>query len=432
MADFLNTTSVLGGTPLGTLDMVPIYIQKKLLMILTKKLVFHQLADKEDLPQGQGKTARWVRYERIGLPFTPNTDEGITPALTRQQPISVIEATVDQWMDGMVITDVAELTVYHKAFQIMIERLATQAAEVVDREIQRVLLSSSSIVFPDISITDRSAITVGSVVSTDVIRRVLAALRDYGAPDFNSDFVGVFDPHVEMDISKDPTFQTAQSYQNMTPLMNGEVGKWMGVRWMRSNFIPAIVADTNVDVTPTTPAASGGETALAANQDIQIVGLDAQGFETHVGTITTPGAFTAGDIIEFTLPALPAGVLAYNVYAGLVGGTLSLQATAVGPGVYHLTAGTVAAAGTNIQLSTTGNVPPIQPAANVSIHQTYIFGREAFGDLELTNIETMLTPNVASDSDPFKQRRKATWKALFKAVIKNSNFFRRIESSSAF
>src|SRR6266404_4062173 len=130
MADFLNTSATFGGTPLGTLDMLPIYIKKKLLMIAEKKIVFHQLADKEDLPQGSGKTARWVRYERLGLPFLPISpdNEGLTPPITRKQPVTVIEATVDQWIEIMAVTDVSELTVYHKALQIIIERMATQAA----------------------------------------------------------------------------------------------------------------------------------------------------------------------------------------------------------------------------------------------------------------------------------------------------------------
>lgn len=435
MADTLNTTITLGGTPLGSLDMVPIYIKKKLLMVALKKLVFHQLADKEDLPNGQGKSARWIRYDRLGLPFLPAT-EGVTPPLTRTQPISKVEATVDQWMDGMVITDVAELTVFHKALQIMIERLGTQAAEVVDREIQRVLLGGTNVIFPDVGITDRTGLVAGSVLNTDTIRRVLAALRNYGAPDWSGgDFMGVFDPSVEMDLIKDPTFHTAASYSNITPLMNGEIGRWMGVRWMRSNFIPVIAANAAVvSGGNTSPAAAAGETAIptAASYDLQITGLDVHGFETQIGVVTNI-AFTAGDIIEFTLPTLPAGVLAYNVYVAAVGGSRTLQVEATGPGSYHLVGGSFAAAGfTAITFTTTGRVSPILPASGVSVHQTYIFGRQAFGALELTNIETMLTPNSPSDSDPFKQRRKATWKVMFKGVILQPEHFRRIESASAF
>jgi N4-gp56 family major capsid protein len=429
----LQTTVTIGGTPAGALDMVPVYLKKKLLEIAKKKLVFHQLGEKEDLPEGQGKTARWIRYDRIGLPLVPIT-EGVTPTTFRDPNISKVEATVDQWGDIHAITDVAELTIFHKAFQIMAERMGTQASETVDREIQRVLLGGTNTIFTDPAITDRTAIAAGSVMTTDVLQRVLASLRTLGAPDFSGDYVGVFDPSVEQDLLRDPTFQSAATYGAQTPLFNGEIGKWMGVRWMRSNFIPVIGPDSACDIgTDSSPAASGGETAIttAASWNVVIVGLDINGFETHIGPTSNIG-FTAGDVLLFTLPALPSGVYAYNIYAAPTGTTPSLQAEAQAPGIYRIVGGSVAATGTAITYASGGLTAPVQPAAGVFVHQTYVMGRQAFGVLELTGIETMVTPNVASDSDPMKQRRKGSWKTMFKGVILNPNFFYRIESSSKY
>lgn len=432
----IQTTTTLGGTPLGALDMVPVYIKKKLLPVLKKKLVFHQLGDAEDLPEGQGKTARWIRYERVGAPFIPLV-EGVTPTTLRDQPVSKVEATVDQWGDIAGNTDVAELTVFHKFVPIIQERLATQSSEVIDREIQRVLLGGTNILFPDTAITDRTAIAAGNVINTDTIQRALANLRDYGAPDWEGGyFMGVFNPRVEQDIIKDPLFVTSALYGDQMPLMNGEVGRWMGVRWMRSNFIPSIVENTAVNAgSLTSPAASGAETALAgaAAYDLQITGLTFEGFETQIGGVQTVGSWAPGDVFEFILPALPSGVFAFNVYSAVTAGSRTLQAEAVGPGTYRLTGnGLSATAATGIQFSSSGRVAPIKPAAGVSVHQTYIFGRDAFGVLELDPIEVMITPNTPSDSDPLKQRRKYGWKTLFKAVIKNSNFYYRVESSSRF
>jgi hypothetical protein len=57
-------------------------------------------------------------------------------------------------------------------------------------------------------------------------------------------------------------------------------------------------------------------------------------------------------------------------------------------------------------------------------------GKEAFAVPELMSLQTFLTPKAASDSDPLVQRRKASWKVMFKAVICNENFLARIESAS--
>ncbi len=48
------------------------------------------------------------------------------------------------------------------------------------------------------------------------------------------------------------------------------------------------------------------------------------------------------------------------------------------------------------------------------------------------SLQTFLTPGQASDSDPLLQRRKASWKVMFKAVICNDAYIARIESASKF
>ena len=83
-------------------------------------------------------------------------------------------------------------------------------------------------------------------------------------------------------------------------------------------------------------------------------------------------------------------------------------------------------------LPTTGTASPVDPAASVTVHVSWIFGKEAFGCVELDKLQAFLTPNVASESDPLNQRRKAGWKTMFKCVIQNDDFIRQIESSSAF
>lgn len=430
----IQTTTTLGGTPLGSLDMLPIYLKKKLLPVLKKKLVFHQLGDAEDLPLGSGKSVRWIRYERIGAPFIPLV-EGVTPTTLRDIPISTVEATVDQWGDIAGITDLAELTVFHKAFQIIQERLATQALEVIDRECQRTLEGGSNILFPDPNIASRDQIAAGNVLNINTIQRAIANLRDYGGPDWdNGDYMGVFNPRVEQDLWRDELFQSAAVYGSQVPLMNGEVGRIAGVRWMRSNFIPGIAASTAIiPASMSTPAASGGETALGGDKDVQLVGIDLAGFEVLVSTITNAGAWTSGDVIAFTVPTLATGIYAYNIYAGVASsGAMTLQAEAQAPGVFHLTGNGVAASGKGIAYSTTGRAAPIKPATGVIVYPSYIFARDSFGVLTLDPIEVMVTPNTPSDSDPMKQRRKVSWKTIFKAVIKNPNFYYRIESASAF
>lgn len=62
----------------------------------------------------------------------------------------------------------------------------------------------------------------------------------------------------------------------------------------------------------------------------------------------------------------------------------------------------------------------------------WVMGQEAFAVPELMSLQTFLTPAQASDSDPLVQRRKASWKVMFKPVICNELFIERLECTSRY
>ena len=95
-------------------DLVPKLIKEKLLSIAEKQTVFYELGDKETLPEGEGKTIQFNRYERLPLPNAPLT-EGVSPVET-PLTLSSVQAVVDQWGVLVSLTDVALMTVRHPVF----------------------------------------------------------------------------------------------------------------------------------------------------------------------------------------------------------------------------------------------------------------------------------------------------------------------------
>jgi N4-gp56 family major capsid protein len=231
------------------------FIAKKTLSIAMKNVVMYNLGDKAKLDSGNSKTFQYTRYDRLALPLVALTD-GVTPSQTTMS-ISRVQATADQWGAYVNLSDVAELTIAHPVMAKAIDLQGYQSAETIDREIILVLLAGTSVAFPG-SVTKRSSLSSTStdVVTTDLVRKVVAGLRHLGAmPYEGSDFVGAIDPFVSMDISKDTTFVNAASYSNIKVLQNGEVGKWMGTRWMESNAIPILSgAAAGTYTTPSSPA----------------------------------------------------------------------------------------------------------------------------------------------------------------------------------
>lgn len=429
----MDTTATLAA------DLVPKLIKEKLLMIAERDLVFYELADKESLPEGQGKTIQFTRYERLPLPVSPAI-EGQTPGDT-QLTTSTVQAVVDQWIAVVTLTDVAVLTVRHPVLRVAQSRMGTQHSETVDREIQIVLMGGSNVTFAGVA-TSRATLIAGDVVTTDLIRKVWANLRSAGAPFRDAAlYAGVFDPFVMMDVSKDSTFVTAQSYSNIKTLMNAEVGTWMGVRWKVSNLIPILTLLSAADYTATATdlgAPVGGEVnfTAASNVLVQVTHLDPQtAFETEIGAVTTVTNGASFSVTVTVAAAAPTGI--YKIYVSLEGGIVPTLQTVVNHVIgitdtlVYIKAGAPSGAGRFV-VAATGAVGPPEPPAAGNVHVSYVFGKESFGVTDLGGLETFLTPATATDSDPAVQRRKTSWKQLFKAVIKNTDFFSRIESLSAF
>ena len=403
------------------------YIAEKTLMIAKKQVIFQQLGDKAVLPSHSSKVFQYTRYDRLNLPASALTD-GSTPDNTSMS-ISTVSATAEQWGAYINITDVAELTIKHPVLQKGIELMGIQAAETVDREIIQVLQAGTAVNFPG-AITVRSSLANSDVLTSAVVRKAVSGLRSNGAVDYDgSNYMGVVDPAVEADLMADTTFVNAASYSNIKVLQNGEIGNWIGVRWMRSNLIPAIAAAAQSSFT--SPASPAGTFTTAnyrcslAKYDIAtsfLVGLEAN---TNV-------AFTNLDSLAVTTPST-AG-FKYKIFVGLAAGAAADVMYQGSESTYVLdfiplnTASVVLAppsSGTSIAGSDI-------PASGVTVHQSWILGKEAFSVIDLQKLQSFVTPAQASDSDPLVQRRKAGWKLMFKAVICNNNFMKRLETGSAY
>lgn len=403
------------------------YIAEKTLMIAKKAVIFQQLGDRAQLPANNSKTFQYTRYDRLALPSASLT-EGVTPSNTSIS-ISTVQAVADQWGAFVNLSDVAQLTIKHPVMVKAIDLMGYQAAETMDREIINVLLAGTSVVFPG-AVTVRSGLATTDVMTTAVVRKTVSELRSQGAHEYDgSDFVGVVDPFVEMDMSADSTFQTAASYSNIKVLQNGEIGRWMGVRWMRSNLIPVLA--TGAAVSATSPASPAG-TFTTANYRVSVAEYDiSTGFLTKLYANDNV-AFTNLDSLALTTPNSSDKMYKIFISAAAAGATASLyqgvDAVYGSDFIPYNTAASVLAPPASGAVIAGSDIP----ASGVVAHFSWVLGKEAYTVVDLQKLQTFITPASASDSDPLVQRRKAGWKFFFKSVINNQNFLKRIESASAF
>lgn len=331
--------------------------------------------------------------------------------------ISTVQAVMDQWGDYVTLTDVATLTAKHPALEQAVTLLSEQAQELIDRECINLLISNANVYYAG-SATSRASLTTSSYLTSGTVKLATAALRRGGAhPMQGRLFMGLMDPSVEMDLTSDTTFVNAASYSNIYALMNGEAGVWQGVRWVTSNIIPAVAALSAM----TTASATGGSLSNSTTYYVQVVQRDAAlGFVVGTTQVLTQATGASGTAISVTLPNTSNAL--FDVYFGSSSSALYLSSS--------LNAANQTITIDSVPASSSAPVAP--PASGVTVHFSWIFGQEAFAAPELMSLETFITPAVPSDSDPMVQRRKVSWKMMFKPVICNDTYIERIESASAY
>jgi hypothetical protein len=302
--------------------------------------------------------------------------------------------------------------------QEAIQLLGEQAAETIDRECIKVLLANTSVYYAGAA-TSRLTLAATDYITTTVVKKVIAALRVGGARGVSGRmFYGLMDPSVEMDLLEDDTFVLSASYSNIVVLQNGEAGKWMGVRWMVSNLLPSI--SRLADISTATSAAASGTLANGTTYYLKVAAVDNySGFEVAYTQEQTQATGGGDEALALTMPATTGRT--YNIYLGATTGNTPLYGTGYAPAAVVA----VLAVGTGAQ-------PAAHPATGVVVHPSWVLGSDAFAIPELISLQTFLTPKGATDSDPLAQRRKASWKVMFKSVICNEAFLSRIESASKF
>ncbi len=405
-----------------------------------RNLVLGRYATRYELPQRMGTTLRAVRIGRLALPTTPLT-EGTAPSAVALS-ITNKDVTVQQWGIVVLLSDVAELTTVHPMLTAAIERTALAMSEMFEREMAQTLMTGTNVTYANAASgrSDLTSHTVAStVLSTAEIIGLTTTLRRRGAiPIKGPLYGGVIPPQMEADIMAESNFQAAVARgQDLERLDFAKIGTWMGVEWVRSNFLPFFrgitVASTEASVGTVSAGASlssaaysylssGGTSVLVA-----VVGRDINsGYERLVTVPFGMAPPTTGAGIKVTTPTSTS--YTYDIYIPSVADGSAPRLAATGVAANTQTVFTALA-------STVAKAPPDQlGTAGKEVFVGWVFGRDAFGRVELNgmSMRTYLTPAGASFSNPLAQGRKIGAKVMWNSWILDDQFFQRFEAQSVY
>src|SRR3990167_5097629 len=398
-----STLAPSGG--LATTDDVVRYIRDELLSLAGKNVVFAQHALKVQLPQHNSKTIQFSRYPRLQLPRTPHTEGDASPT-PQALSVETVSAIVDQWVMVVQLTDLSVITIKHPLVPIVTERLGLAKAELVDREIQKVLLAADAAAFAN-SAASRAALTSSDTVNSVEMRKVWKTLKRNGARALGMNYLAIVDPEVSQDISADDLFHSAHELKDVTALYNNEIGEWMGFRVMVSNFIAthALIADADW----TSAAAATGSWAGGDNKTVyvKITRVESDfGFETDISNAEAVADVDDGEKINITFPATPATGVTYNVYVS------DTNNTSTDANLRRISTGNAAAAVLDLTtiittFTTAATYPvtaPATPGTGVTVHTSFMFGKETYAMVDLAgdNLRVLITPSGPSHKFPYR------------------------------
>ena len=200
-------------------------------------LIHDQFGQKRPIRKNGGKKIEFRKFAALPKALTPLT-EGVTPN-GKKLSATAIEATVAQYGDYVVLSDMLDLTA--------IDPIVVEATKVVGRQagltldtITRNILHTGTYVFyapkgDGTAVTSRATLDGTCKLTVDLVRRVVAFLKKNNAPKINGSYVCILHPYAAYDLMNDPKWEEMHKYCKPEEMYEGEIGRIAGVRFVESS-----------------------------------------------------------------------------------------------------------------------------------------------------------------------------------------------------
>lgn len=182
--------------------------------------------------------ARYVAYGDLTVDDSLVSAEG-SPNAATEFAIGYQTLTCSQRMRTVRLSDVAMDESPHDLYSIAAEKIGYNAAAVADYVASAAVMASTlSTTWPN-GRANRAALTTGDNLTAAAVKAVVALLKKRNVPMFpDGSYHAMVDPNVVYDLQADTAvggWIEASKYGAPGQLMNGEIGKIGGVRFIETN-----------------------------------------------------------------------------------------------------------------------------------------------------------------------------------------------------
>ena len=381
------------------------FYDMRLLDYAQAELVHDQFGQKRPIPKNGGKTIEFRAFSPLKKALVALT-EGVTPD-GNQLDVTTKTATVAQYGDFIVQSDVLELTAIDNTILEATKLLGRQAGLTLDTVTRNVLVAGTNVMYApkyvdsvETAVTSRAALDNTAKLTVDLVEQVVAELRAQNAPTINGDYVAIIHPYVAYDLMRDPDWRDPHKYVDTDNMYAGEIGKIGGVRFVQ-----------------TTEAKIFRGADLCSTSRTLTLGGNISGAVTEI-TYSASGVTIAENELK------DRKIMINGVVATVVSNTAS-------SGTHKITV-----ASTNFGSGTSGTTliyPGEGGKDGLSVFASLFFGDGAYGVTEVTGggLQTIVKQKgSAGTADPLDQRSSVGWKALKTAEILLPSYLIRVESVS--
>lgn len=177
-------------------------------------------------------------------PATPPwLTEGTPPD---EEPLTIGYAEYGASQAGRLIgiTDVALAESPHNLMTIAAERVARNALATIDLNIAETVTAGTNVVYASTA-TARNQLTAAMKLTGDEVRQVVAQMKKSNIPTFpDGTYRAIIHPFQTYDLQADTAgagWVEVSKYADPGRLLTGEIGKYMGVRFVESNIGTSVI-----------------------------------------------------------------------------------------------------------------------------------------------------------------------------------------------
>lgn len=209
---------------------IPVQAQKTydktLLTRLLPELKFAQFGQKKPITKNGGKTVNFRRFSPLEPAMTPLT-EGVTPNGNTLN-VDEVEATLQQFGDYVEISDVLDLTGIDPVATETSEVLGEQAGLTIDHVVRNIVCAGTNVQYAG------GGDSATAKISSEEVKKAVRTLKKANAKPFDGGYIGIVDPDISYDLQNDPLLQDVSKYNGGQKIMDGEIGKLGGVRFIET------------------------------------------------------------------------------------------------------------------------------------------------------------------------------------------------------